>query len=157
MPISNLCSDKIITVEKRATLKRAAQLMKEHHVGSLVVVGLSGKNKPLGILTDRDIVLTVVAEGLPFDTPVEEVMSPKVITVHDSDGIAEVADKMQEEGVRRMVVVDDSGLACGMVSSDDILQLMARELNALGNLVQRQLQNEKSYRDTSEQDRPILF
>ncbi|MGE3975521.1 MAG: CBS domain-containing protein [Bdellovibrionales bacterium] len=143
MPISDLCSQKLISVERTATLQHAARLMKKYHVGGVVVVESNGKNKPVGILTDRDIVLGVVAENLPHTTLVEDVMSKNVVQVTKSEGISSVIDKMEREGVRRIIVTDDAGNAFGLVSSDDVLQLIAQEMNGLDRLVQRQVQNEK--------------
>jgi CBS domain-containing protein len=143
MPISDLCSKNLVCVEATGTLQYAAQLMKKHHVGGVVVVDSSGKNKPLGFLTDRDIVLSVVAENLPLTTRVHELMSRDIVTVPRAQGIAEVVEQMESKGVRRMIVVDEAGNACGVVSSDDILQLVAREINSLGRLVDRQLENER--------------
>lgn len=150
MPISDLCAKEIISVEKGASLQYAAQLMKKHNIGSVVVVASDGSNKPIGILTDRDIVLSVVAENWPLTTKVKEAMSTNVTTVSKTEGIAEVVDKMAEHGVRRVVVVDQEGNACGLASSDDVLQLVAREMNSLGHLVQRQTENEKSRKPISD-------
>lgn len=143
MPISDLCSKNLVCVERGASLQYAAQLMKVHHVGGVVVVESNGKNKPVGMLTDRDIVLGLVAENLPSTTQVQDVMSTNIVKVHRGIGIAEVVDQMENNGVRRMIVVDEAGNACGLVSTDDILQLVAREVNGLGRLVERQLENEK--------------
>ncbi len=71
-------------------------------------------------------------------------MSKNVVKVRRSEGIASVVDQMEQEGVRRMVIVDDVGEACGLVSADDIIQLVARELNGLGRLVGQQVENERS-------------
>lgn len=142
MPISDLCSRPLVSVERKASLQFAAQMMKKHHVGGLVVLEAGAKGKPLGIITDRDIVLSVVAENQPLNTPVQDVMTREVVMVPKTQGIAEVVDRMANKGVRRIVVVDESGQACGLVSVDDILQLVAREINGLGRLVDRQLQNE---------------
>ncbi len=151
MPISDLGSRNLVCVERGASLQYAAQLMKKHHVGGVVVVEANGKNKPVGILTDRDIVLSVVAENLPLSTRVEEVMSKNVVRVKHSEGIAAVVDQMEREGVRRIIITDEGGNAHGLVSADDILQLVARELNGLGKLVDRQIQNEKLARPQQNQ------
>lgn len=151
MPISDLCSKNLVFVERGASLQYAARLMKKHHVGGIVVVESNGKNKPVGILTDRDIVLSVVAENLPLSTKVQDVMSRDVVMVTRGNGIADVVDQMESKGVRRMIVVDDVGNACGLVSSDDILQLVAREMNNLGRLVGRQLENEKIHKPQQSQ------
>ena len=146
MPVSDLCSKNLICIEKGASLQYAAQLMKKHHVGAVIVVEADDKSKPAGIITDRDIVLGIVAENLPLSTKVQDVMSTEISKVSKGKGIAEVVDQMESKGVRRMIVVDDAGNACGIVSSDDILQLVARELNGLGKLVERQLENEKIHK-----------
>lgn len=149
MPISDLCEKNLIYVEQGASLQYAAQLMKKHHTGGLVVVEANGQTKPVGILTDRDIVLSVVAENLTSKTKVQDVMSRDIVKVNQSKGIAEVVDQMEGYGVRRMIVVDEQGNACGVVSADDILQLVARELNGLGRLVNRQIDNEKIFKPSS--------
>lgn len=151
MPIADLCSNRLICVEKSSSLQHAAHLMKQHHVGGVVVVESNGSAKPVGVLTDRDIVLGVVAENLPLTTRVEDVMSREVAKISMKKGIAEAVDHMEAKGVRRMIVVDDVGNACGLVSADDILQLVARELNGLGRIVDKQLNNERRLRpDTSQ-------
>ncbi|MFN8791914.1 MAG: CBS domain-containing protein [Bdellovibrionales bacterium] len=151
MPISDLCSKNLVCVEKGASLQYAAQLMKRHHVGGVVVVETNGKSKPVGMLTDRDIVLGIVAENLPLSSKVQDVMSTDIVKVTKGKGIADVVDQMESKGVRRMIVVDEAGNACGLVSSDDILQLVARELNGLGRLVERQVENEKLHKPQQNQ------
>lgn len=152
MPISDLCSKNLICVVRGTTLQYAAQLMKQYHVGGIVIVDSDeGKSKPIGIITDRDIVLEAVAENLPLDTPIEEVMSKSVSTVKMKDGIASVVEKMEMEGVRRMVVVDEKGNACGLVSSDDILQLLAKELSGLGKILEHQVENERIFKPQQNQ------
>lgn len=151
MPISDLCSKELVSMQKGATLQDAARLMKKHHVGGIVVVESQESNKPVGIITDRDIVLHVVADGLPVSTSVQTVMSKDIAKVSAGAGIAEVVDQMEEKAIRRMIVVDKAGMACGLVSSDDILQLVARELNGLGKLVGRQLEKESKHRAANSQ------
>ena len=145
MPIQDLCTRKLISIEKGSTLRQAAQLMKKHHIGDVVIVESNGVNKPIGILTDRDIVLGVVAENLPFSTSVDEIMSKNIVQVKRTEGIATVVKKMEREGVNRMIIVDDFGSVCGIVTSDDILRLVAKELTGLGKIVERQVENEKKH------------
>lgn len=139
MPISHLCTKDLISVSQGTSLQSAAQLMKKHHVGGLVVVESASKSKPVGILTDRDLAMAIVADNWSADSPVDKVMSKKVIKVKQTEGISKVIEKMSSEGIRRIILVDDDDNACGLVSSDDILQLMAKELNDLGNLVKKQV------------------
>ncbi len=151
MPISDLCSKNLISVVRGSTLQYAAQLMKQYHVGGIVIVDSENGNKPVGIVTDRDIVLEAVSENLPLDTPVEEIMTKNVSTVKLKDGIASVVEKMEMEGVRRMIVVDEQGNACGLVSSDDILQLLAKELSGLGKILEHQVENERIFKPQQNQ------
>jgi CBS domain-containing protein len=146
MPISDLCSRSLICVEPGASLHCAARVMKKHHVGDVVVVEQNGKDRPVGILTDRDIVLNVVAENRPTSGRVDEFMSKDIVTVNQSEGIAAVIDKMEREGVRRVIVMDDEGNACGLVSCDDLIQLLAREMHGIGRLVEKQLQGDTENR-----------
>lgn len=149
MPISNLCSKDVVCIKQSDTLQEAARLMKKQHIGGLVVV--DDEDQPVGILTDRDITLTAVADNLPASTSVENAMSKNIVTVHKDEGISEVINKMEHEGVRRIIVVDENRKACGLVSFDDLVQLLAEELNSLGRLIQRQLENEKIYRPEARQ------
>lgn len=105
----------------------AAELMRQLHVGSVVVVDEGGR--PLGMLTDRDIVLRVVAEHRdPAATPVASVMSSEVACVQIDDLIDEAAFKMRQKGVRRLPIVDAVGKVCGIVALDDLLVLLSAEL-----------------------------
>lgn len=145
MPISDLCSKNFSSIERSASLQKAAQLMKNENVGGLVVVESNGKKKPVGILTDRDIVLSMVAENLPLSTRVEDVMSKDIVQVKQSQGIQEAVREMEAKDVRRLIVVDAQGNVCGLVSNDDILRLVASELNSLGQLATHSVKHEKTY------------
>jgi len=136
MPVSDLCNKKIVCIERGASLEEAAKVMKKHGLGALVVV--EGDNVPVGVLTDRDIVLCLAEEDTPLDSAVGEAMSDQLVTASENVGIAEAVDKMKDEEVRRLVIIDDDGKACGLISSDDVLQLMARELSSIGQVIQRQ-------------------
>jgi len=146
MSISDLCSKEVVCVESNATLQFAAQMMQKHHVGALVVVKLNGIKKPIGILTDRDIVLGVVTHNLPIDSLVNEVMSKNPVTVAKTDGIAEVTELMKKNNIRRVIVQDENGNACGLVSSDNILQLLAHEMADLAKTTEVQVRFEKSFK-----------
>ncbi len=151
MPISDLGSINLVCVERGTSLQYAAQLMKKSHVGGVVVLEANGKGRAVGILTDRDIVLSLVAENLPLSTRVEDVMSKNVVCVRQNEGIASVVEQMEKEGVRRIIITDDNDRAISLVSSDDILQLVAKEMYGLGRLVDRQIQKEKLVRPNNNQ------
>ena len=119
------------------TIFSAAKRMSEEGVGALVV--LEENDTIAGIITDRDIVVSAVAKKVDITTHISEVMTKDVVKVAKGSGIAEVIEKMESHEVRRAVVVDEQGRSCGLISSDDLLQLLGDELHSLGNLVSRQM------------------
>lgn len=137
MSVGGICSREVISVLRADSLRTAAQSMRGHHVGALVVVDVrDGKPVPVGIVTDRDIVVGVVAKGLDADAlRVEEVMSGDLVLARDTDGVAECAARMRANAVRRMPVVDLTGALIGIVTVDDVLQRLADELTALARIV----------------------
>ena len=106
--------------------------MREHHVGSLViVVDRLSERVPVGIITDRDIVVAVVAKELdPRALTVSDVInSGGVLVVREQDGLPDALRLMREKGVRRVPVVTKSGALAGIVTIDDLLELVADELH----------------------------
>lgn len=136
MPVQDLCFNAVVKVSTDVTLRDAAVSMRDKGVGAVVVV--DGKNNVVGILTDRDLAVSAIAGNIPLTDPVSEIMSSQVVTVPRNAGIAEVIDIMESKQVRRVVVTDDMEHPCGLVSTDDLLQLLGDELQSLGNLVGRQ-------------------
>ena len=124
MPVKDLIQRKVVTVEPDDTVMLAAQRMEDKMVGSLVV--LDG-DKPAGIITDRDIALRVVAKGKSPTTPVKEVMTGSPITIREDASFFELTKTFRESGVRRLVVVDKEGRLLGLISIDDVLELLVSE------------------------------
>ncbi|HYA21063.1 MAG TPA: CBS domain-containing protein [Burkholderiales bacterium] len=150
MAIGEICSREVVFARRDTTIKAAARLMRESHIGSLVVVDEpDGKRIPAGILTDRDIVVAVVALGLnPDAIQVGDVMGQELLAVREDAGIAETAQLMRLKGVRRLPVTDDAGALVGIVAADDLLKLLAEELSALATMVSREHKREKDIRRT---------
>lgn len=140
MPIGEICTREVVIVEKGAAVREAARLMRQYHVGDLVVVEHKGGARiPVGILTDRDIVVEVVAPGVELERlVVGDVMSFDLAAVREKDGIWESLQYMRAKGVRRMPVVDQEGALVGIVAADDLLELLAEELGALAALAKRE-------------------
>jgi CBS domain-containing protein len=116
----------LISIRPGDTLARAAQMMNENKVGAVVV---TEQRRPVGILTDRDVALALgLGEAVPSD-PVQNVMSCPVTTMRDDEGIFDATQYMMENALRRVPVVDKIGCAIGLVSLDDLLILLTRELN----------------------------
>jgi CBS domain-containing protein len=129
-------------------VKAAAQLMREYHVGSIVVVDEpNGKRMPAGIVTDRDIVVAVVALGLkPEAIQVGEVMNQELVAVREDAGVAETVELMRMKGLRRLPVTDSAGALVGIVAADDVLSLLAEEMAALASMVTREHRREAETR-----------
>jgi CBS domain-containing protein len=138
MPVSDLCSKKLVSVSPKASVMEAARLMKNKGVGSLLVME-DGAKRCKGLITDRDITLYAVAEGGFSDLKVSDVMSRQVATVSNQSGLHEVLEKMEKYQLRRIVVVDEDGNACGILTSDDVIQLLAKEMGMLGSLFAKQV------------------
>lgn len=144
MPISEICNREVIVVQRDTTVNEAAKLMRQHHVGSVVVVDESkGMRAPVGIVTDRDLVVEVMAPDLvQMVITVGDIMPPKLVTVKDSMGIYESIQYMRAEGVRRLPVVDGKGALIGILALDDLLELLAEELLELSRLVRHEQKKE---------------
>jgi CBS domain-containing protein len=136
MTIKDLCKRVVVTIHRDATVEDAARMMRASHIGNVIVVDPADTRKPVGIITDRDIAMEVVAQGLaPAQTKVESVMSAPVVSLLEDDGFIEALDKMATQGVRRAPVLDRDGRLKGLVSVDDLVPLLARELAKIGALI----------------------
>lgn len=118
----------------------AAQLMRSHHVGALVVAeGINGNRSAVGVITDRDIVVEVVATGLDASViTVGDIMVGDLVTVGEEQEIFETVQTMRSKGVRRLPVVDARGGLIGIVALDDILEVLAEQLDEIVKLVARE-------------------
>jgi predicted transcriptional regulator len=148
MSVGEICSREVVVVEKGVSVVVAAQLMRTHHVGDLVVVEeRDGRKVPVGIVTDRDIVVEVVAAGVnPEALKVGDIMGPEIATVRESEGLFEALRYMRDKGVRRMPVVDPHGALVGILTLDDLLGLLAEEMTELAKLVSHERQREAAAR-----------
>jgi CBS domain-containing protein len=139
MNVSRICSRNAITVRRSDELVKAAQLMREEHIGFLVVVEpdvADGLQRPVGVLTDRDIVITVVArETDPRTLRVGDVMTQPPVTVATSDSVDQALREMRRAGVRRLPVVGQHRELVGILSLDDVLGGVATELQDVAGSV----------------------
>jgi CBS domain-containing protein len=137
MSIGEFCNREVIVVAQDCTVLEASRLMRQHHVGALViVVSTDGVNKPAGVITDRDLVVEIMAAGLaPEEVQVGEVVTEALYSVVESEGIFETMHLMHEHGIRRLPVVDIRGELQGIVTLDDLVSLLAEEMNELSKLI----------------------
>jgi CBS domain-containing protein len=141
MPIGDVCVRDVVVAAKDVTVQQAAVLMRRHHVGDLVVVveGTDGRRVPVGIVTDRDIVVSVVAPTLNAGVyTVGDLVARELVTVAEDQGVFETIQQMRMSGVRRMPVVDRAGGLVGIISVDDLIQLLSDEMSELAKLITRE-------------------
>ncbi|HUJ86329.1 MAG TPA: CBS domain-containing protein [Burkholderiales bacterium] len=145
MSIGDVCNREVVFTRKHESVLSAAALMREHHVGSLVVVDeQGGKRIPVGIITDRDVAVGVVALGLDADlTRVDDAMGPEIVCAREDTGVAECVALMRQKGLRRLPVVDASGALIGLVAADDLLELLGEEISGLAAIVARERTREQ--------------
>lgn len=145
----NIYRSEVAVISANAAIEEAAKLMRDYHVGSVVVVesATDGSIRPIGLLTDRDIVVEVIAEGVNVSkVSVKDIMSPNPITAHHSASLDEIVKIMRESQVRRIPIVDDRNNLVGFVSFDDLLERVGQEIASLSELSRNQLKVEKEIR-----------
>ena len=149
MNTGEICNREVVVAYRHTTLEEAARLMREQHVGSLVVVvDRASERVPVGILTDRDIVLSVVAsdpDHLSF-LSVSDAMSDDLLAAVEDTTLPDALKLMQERGVRRLPVVDQVGTLVGIVTADDVIRFLADELNQVVNLMSHEEHTERQSR-----------
>lgn len=145
MTIGELCNREVIIISEDESCAEAARIMRHFHVGDLIVIVESeGGRRPVGILTDRDIVLQVVANNANANTVrVKEIMSSELVTAKEEDGIYETMKRMRLHGVRRMPIVDQQGYLVGILSADDFLEYLCEELDSLIGLFYNERSKER--------------
>jgi CBS domain-containing protein len=151
MNVGQLCQKKVITVQASDEIVVAARLMREKHVGFLVVVEPApqplGAVVPVGVITDRDIVVSTIALGVdPKTLTVGDVMTRKPTVALSQDSVADATFQMRHAGVRRLPVVGDYGHLVGVLSLDDVLTGCADELGAVAAAITKERQLEARVR-----------
>lgn len=142
--VSDICRRSVVTVTEDLCLKDAANKMRTHHVGSLVVVRPVEKGDTVvGMLTDRDIAVVAVARDFdPLTLRAGDVMSHEVTTVSPESSVDAALAVMRSKGVRRLPVVAEDGLLVGIVSLDDLLGVVSDELQLIVAAIQGASGNE---------------
>jgi CBS domain-containing protein len=122
--------------------------MREHHVGDVVVVEeRHGRRFPVGILSDRDIVVEVLAEDLaPEAVDIGDLMSADLLTAREGDALLDAIKRMKERGVRRLPVVDEAGALVGILALEDLIELIGEQLMDLVGLLNAELRHERQHR-----------
>jgi CBS domain-containing protein len=144
MLLNEICVLDVASCGRDAGILEAARLMRQHHTGDLIVVDdPDGDRVPVGIVTDRDIVVEVLANGLDLaETKVAEIMSSKLVIAGADEDSSDAVERMRLHGVRRLPVVDHAGRLMGIVTLDDMLTLHAAQAAALADIVSKEQRRE---------------
>jgi CBS domain-containing protein len=127
--LGKICTKPVVTASSQMTVEEAARAMRAENVGALVVVNAG---RPIGMLTDRDVTVEVVAQGKdPDAVRVGDVMHKKPMTIREDLGLLDAAKMFARTGVRRLPVVTKTGLLVGVVTVDDLIMLFGNEMGHL--------------------------
>lgn len=148
MTLKSICNREVVIAQKNDTLVEAAKLMREYQVGSIVIVEeRNGLRYPVGIVTDRDLVIELIAKEVDINlVTLGDVMYRDIILGKENDDVNETIKIMRQRGIRRLPVVDDRGVLVGIVTMDDLIDLIAEELKDLVALIGKQQNLEKGCR-----------
>ncbi len=125
--LAEICVRPVVTIDGKATVREAARLMRQRGVGALVV---TSNHRPKGMVTDRDVTVSVVAEGLdPDEARVADVMRANPAVIRGDKGLLDAVKLFAAKGVRRLPVVDNRGYAIGIIALDDVLILLGTEMS----------------------------
>jgi CBS domain-containing protein len=144
MPIGSIRTREVVVAKRHTTAAQAARMMREFHVGDVIVIDeIDGRQVPCGIVTDRDIVVTLVAQDVdPGSVELSEMMSENPTVARDTDDVADAIQMMRTKGVRRLPIVDAKGALVGIVSVDDLVALLTDEMTSLTTMVAREQRRE---------------
>lgn len=136
MSVGKICNRSVVVVAPDDSVREAARRMAQYNVGTLVV--LDAEERLLGILSDRDVALRCIGSNLDPDADsVGDVMTSPVRSVPESTPIEDALSRMAASGVRRLPVVDTEDHLVGILSLDDVLELLAEEAEAIGRLLRK--------------------
>jgi len=136
MRIGEICIRDVVHVERGTSVQEAARLMRSEHVGDVIVVDQGGRGLlPVGIVTDRDIVVQVTAVGLdPASLAAGDIMTMDLVTAPEDQDLFETLEQMRRHSIRRLPVVDKMGCLVGVIAADDVLELLAMQLSSLSKV-----------------------
>jgi len=148
MNAGGFCNRIVTVAERNLSLVQAAQLMRDHHVGSLVVVDETGAGRMVvGMLTDRDIITAVIAQEVdPATLRVEDVMTSDVVTALEEDSLMDVLGLMRRKGLRRLPVTSADRVLQGLITLDDLLAILSEQLRAMVLAIEAEQLRERKVR-----------
>lgn len=148
MQIGEICTREVVVCGRDTSAVELAQLMRDRHVGDVIVVEpVEGRAVPVGVVTDRDLVLEVLAEEAdPATLAAGDLMSAEVVTARDTEVVYDAIWHMRSKGIRRLPVVDAQGFLVGVLTADDVTAFLAEELAQIARIVPYQTRLEAALR-----------
>ena len=149
MHIGEICTRSVVTCRRDASAPEIAQLMRDRHVGDVIVVDEhEGQLTPVGIVTDRDLVVQVMAKGLNPDLlRAGDLIADDLVTAMESEGVYDAIWHMRNKGLRRLPVVDAHNHLLGILTADDVTEFLAEELTEVARIAPRQIKREEAMRE----------
>jgi CBS domain-containing protein len=146
MTAGEYCNREVMIVEPETSITEVSSLMREYHVGTLVVVDQAGNApRPIGVITDRDLVIELLAQEVPADSvTIKDVINKELVCVTEQETLLNCIELMRSKGIRRLVVTNDNGTLQGILTADDALELIAEAVRNLSHLVGREIANEQA-------------
>ena len=147
MDIATLCQREVVGIDAQASLRHAAALMCEEHVGALVVMTRDDPPEVVGLVTDRDLAIEALGRpGNPDDLQVGHLVRSRPMAIPGTASVREAIEAMEKAGVRRLLVVDADGGVIGLVAFDDLLRVVSEELEGLARALRKNIEREKGQR-----------
>ena len=148
MTVKDYCTTAVVVTERTASVVEAARKMRAQHVGTLIVVEQRGGDQiPIGILTDRDLVVEVLAQDVsPPALAVGDVMSTELLTADEHDDVLATLTRMRGRGARRIPIVNARGALVGILTADDLVEVLADALMDLATVAHGGIRREQRLR-----------
>ena len=146
--VGSVASRVVVTAPPGMLVAGAARLMREHHVGTLVIVDTTtGAPRPTGLVTDRDLVMEILAQGVNPDlVAVGDLPGRPVVTAREDDTLFDAIQTMNRNGIRRLVVVDAQGNLAALLSMDDVIGVLAEEMTGMSKTLDIEARTERAQR-----------
>ena len=135
MPVGRLGPDEVVTAQPDDSVGQISERLESENVGTIVV---TEDDKPVGMVTDRDVALSVDDDGDVASRAVEEIMTEDPATIREDDDALEISRTIDEAGVRRLPIVDEEGTLTGIVTLDDLVATIGEQLDNVADTIEAQ-------------------
>jgi len=148
MTVGEICNHEVVVIQRDSSVQEAARLMRQHHVGALVIVDkLDGHVVPVGIITDRDLVVEVMATELDKKTiTVGDIMVQELFSIKENTAVHDAVNFMRRKTIRRLPIINDAGELVGIITTDDIMEILSEEMLDLVKLIRWEQKKEERHR-----------